>query len=261
LQLFDLTGLATDSLLPLLLALESASALTALSVASVRIPDDFLPTLVPCTALQTLDLSQNPDVTAAGLQATLPALQQLQQLNLAGTAVDDAVLLVLAHLPKLQELMMSGTAVTWEWDAASTVLQQEPEQEQGSGSSRSSSDRGSSSAGRQLWQQLQVLDLCDTHITDAGCQQLARQLAAVSTAPSPSPAAAADGISEGGDDVCTSGGLRTLLVGSSSGSRAKLGKLGLAALARIGSLQQLTLQVRRLWWCERKLFSLTIAAA
>jgi hypothetical protein len=222
-------------------------------------PDDFLPTLVPCTALQTLDLSQNPDVTAAGLQATLPELQQLQQLNLAGTGVDDAVLLVLCQLPELQELVLTGTAVTWEWVARNAALQREEEQGGGAGSrrDRSSSDGGSSTSGRRLWQQLRMLDLCDSQVTDAGCQQLARQLAesaaAAAAAPSSSPAAAAaEGISEGDDDddVLASGGLRTLLIGSSSssgsGGRSKLGKQGLAALARIGSLQQLTIQVRLL---------------
>jgi hypothetical protein len=186
-------------------------------------------------------------VTAAGLQATLPALQQLQQLNLAGTGIGNSVLLVLGQLPELQELILTGSAVTWELDAHNAALQQEQGAGTGSRRDRSSSDGGGSSSGRRLWQQLRVLDLCDSQVTDAGCQQLGRQLAASPTAPSP-PAAAAEGIRGGDDDVPALGGLRTLLIGSrsSSGSRAKLGKQGLAALARIGSLQQLTIQVRLL---------------
>jgi hypothetical protein len=193
---------------------------------------------VPCTALQTLDLSQNPDVTVAGLQATLPALQQLQQLNLEGTGVDDGVLILLGQLPKLQHLVLADTAVTWEWDAGidSTAVVQQQGQE---GSSRHSSGAVSAST-KQLWQKLRVLDLSSTHLTDAGCQQLARQLA-------PAAAAEAATASQHGGVVPASSGLTQLVIGSSSSSRAKLGKQGLAQVARISSLQQLTLQVRS--WC------------
>jgi hypothetical protein len=235
LQLFDCTSTSTDSLLPLLLALEAATALTALSLSSTGLPDDFLPTLVPCTALRTLDLSQNPGVTAAGLQATLPALQQLQQLNLAGTGINDAVLPLLGQLPKLHTLVLADTTVSWDSDAASDNMEtgqqhQQPEPQEVS-SCRSLGD----SAVKQLWQQLRNLDLSNTHVTDAGCQQLARQLAGTVTA--------ARGSRQGYVVVAAHAGLAKLVIGSSSSSRAKLGKQGLAAVARISSLQQLTLQV------------------
>lgn len=258
LQLLDLTRLSTGDLLPLLLALAAATHLQALSLAGTGLPDDYCPTLVLCTALKTLDMSQNPDVTAAGLRA-MPGLQQLQRLNLAGCqAVRDDALPVLGRLQQLQELVLAGTSVTWQWSddedneaapadytagghdgdeavhenggsnrtagAHSSNVPQQQLQLQGTEQLASSSS--SSSQRPRLWPQLQLLDLTNTQLTDSGCIQLAKQFA-------PGAAAAAG--------QCALGpGLRVLLAGSSS---VKLGKQALAAVVRISSLQRLTLQV------------------
>eukprot|EP00775_Hariotina_reticulata_P011043 gene11043-11198_t len=97
----------------LLIALQQCQHLTALHLDGLGLQDDFLPVLSECTALVSLDLSSNPDVTGVGIKAVLPSLQRLQYLNLSFTAVDDQVLPALGRLALLQWLQLQGTNVSW----------------------------------------------------------------------------------------------------------------------------------------------------
>jgi hypothetical protein len=79
------------------------------------------------------------------------------------------------------------------------------------------------------WSQLQVLDVTNTQLTDAGCMQLAAELAAAALLAAGQRAAGSVG-----------SGLRVLHVGSSV---CKLGRKALAGLCQSTSFQQLKLQV------------------
>lgn len=256
LQLLDLTEFSGCDLLPLLLALESAAALHTLSLAATGLTDDYCPTLTPCSALRTLDLSQNPEVTDAGLRATVPALQGLRRLNLQGTGFGDDGLEVLWALPDLQELVLADTPVAWEWTApaaAGGAASEQPQQQQ---QPAVAARVKQPEVLRTGWSSLLVLHLPNTRVDDTGCMQLAQQLGQRqnrvsrdgatadeshrSRADEGSGAVGASGDNSSSSSSSFSSGLSALSIGSS-----KISKKGLAALAKISSLQRLTLQVRQ----------------
>lgn len=108
LRVLDLTRSAAANQLPLLLALDAATRLSALSLSGTELQDDFVPALAACSSLQTLNLNLNPAVTAAGLSAALPAFAaKLQRLDLRGTGVGNTVIPLLKHLPQLQQLVLA----------------------------------------------------------------------------------------------------------------------------------------------------------
>jgi hypothetical protein len=250
LRVLDLTNAALDSQLLLLLALESATQLTALSLSGTHLSDDFLPALAACTSLHTLNLSHNPGITAAGAAATLPGFAAtLQQLDVGHTGVDDAVLPVLSQLPQLQQLVLADTAVTWDLKqfAPATTPAGPPSAAAAAGAA-GIEGRSSIVTG---WPRLRLLDVSNTQLTDAGCLQLAANMEAAAASKGTHAAAAGTSRSMQQQQARLSGaasarsavgggGLRVLLVGSAS---SKLGRKALAGIGRLGTLQQLTLQV------------------
>lgn len=245
----DLTLASLEVSTPLLLALEGATRLSALSLSGTHLDDDFLPAIAACTSLHTLNLSSNPGVTAAGLSVTLPALTaQLQRLDLRGTGISNAVLPSLKHLPRLQQLVLADTAISWESKAGAVAAGAEapagvqPAQAAPVHAAVPLAQRGmpegfpqapGSVAGPPIvqcldtrtpasgWAGLQLLDVSSSELTDASCRELATELAAAAAA---------------GRHV----GLRVLRIGSSA---CRLGRKALAAIGQLTSLEQLVLQV------------------
>jgi Leucine-rich repeat (LRR) protein len=237
-----------DNQLLLLLALDGANQLSALDLCGTQLLDDYLPTVAVCTSLHTLNLSQNQGITVAGLSAALPGFAaQLQRLDLRGTGVVNAVLPLLRHLPQLQQLVLADTAISWESKAGSaheegaapmhaaaaaappglTHLGALPDGRAAHAADTPVSQHRSSRQPAAGWPKLQMLDVTGTQLTDAGCVELAAEFVA-----------AAAVAAEAG-----SGGLRVLHIGSSS---HKLGRKAMLAVARLATLQLLTLQVRML---------------
>lgn len=264
LQVLDLTKASLDNQLPLLLALEGATKLSALSLSGTQLADDYLPTIAACTFLHTLNLSLNPDITAAGLTATLPGFAAwLERLDLRGTGVGNTLLPLLKHLPKLQQLVLADTAVSWERKAAPATA---GEGDAAGGHAAAVPPRGDALAGLPAWHgelaagapvvqcagpekppsgwaQLQVLDVAGAQLTDAGCAELAADMGGAAAAAQAHASAAAG----------YSSGLRVLRIGT---SRHKLGRKALASIGHLTSLQQLTLQVidaccAKLLWRQR----------
>ena len=247
LQVLDLTMASVASQLPLLLALETAQQLSALSLASTQLADDFLPALFACSSLQILNLSLNPAITAAGLNATLPGFaRQLQRLDLRGTGVGNTVLPVLKHLPQLQQLVLADTAITWESKAAAAAEGLDgavvgnarvPAGGRAGDAAGLPAWQAASAAGAPIvqcrgpgkpaagWASLRMLDVTNAKLTEAGVVELVGELVE----------AAAGGASRSSE--C---GLQALHVGGMAG---KLGRKALTNLSRLTSLQQLTLQV------------------
>lgn len=255
LRALELTKASLASQLPLLLALESATQLTALSLSGTRLSDDYLPALSVCTALQTLNISLNPEITATGLSATLSGFkEQLERLDLRGTGVGNSVLPMLKHLPRLQQLVLAATDVTWESTAAGEaaaahddgvggvgVGHQQQQQHQAfapAGVFAAQSACRGPGAPAAGWPSLQMLNASGTQLSDAGCLQLAADMTAAAAAAAASASCAV--CSSGSDGDSSSWGLRVLTIGSRS---SKLGRKALAALGQVTSLQQLTLVV------------------
>jgi hypothetical protein len=247
LQVLDLTMASLASQLPLLLALETAQHISALSLAGTQLADDFLPALSACSSLQTLNLSLNPGVTAAGLGATLPGFaMQLQRLDLRGTGVGNTVLPVLKHLPQLQQLVLADTAITWESKAAAAAEGLDgavvgnvrvPAGGQAGDAAGLPAWQAASAGGDPIvqcrgpgkpaagWASLRMLDVSNAPLTEGGAVEMVAELVE----------AAAGGASRSSE--C---GLQALHVGSAAG---KLGRKALTHLSRLMSLQQLILQV------------------
>lgn len=258
--MLDLTGSAAANQLPLLLALDAATRLSALSLSGTDLQDDFVPALAACSSLQTLNLSLNPGITAVGLSAALPGFAaQLQRLDLRGTEVGNTVIPLLKHLPQLQQLVLTDTDISWESKAtardtealASVELGAEGHlggmiaagQAAGPVAQAASRGVGAPATG---WSRLQFLDVTGTQLTDEGCLQLAADMAAAGAQLHAAGAVSASsglrqGSSDDGEQPRTQLGLRVLLVGSRC---CKLGRKALKGLSQITTLQQLTLQVR-----------------
>lgn len=185
---------------------------------------------------------------------TLPGFQQqLQRLDLSGTGVGNTVLPILKHLPQLQQLILSRTSINWGSKAGSdgvvaaagavagmrpADVQHLNDRPQGFPQIPAVIAAASVGAISQMkdprppavgWHKLQFLDVTNTELTDAGCIQLAAELAAAAAAPAGPKAAGSAGE-----------GLRVLHVGSSV---CKLGRKALAGLCQLTTLQQLKLQV------------------
>lgn len=264
LQVLDLTRASLNNQLPLLLALEGATQVSALSLSGTQLAHDYLPTIAACTSLHTLNLNMNPDITAAGLSAMLPGFAaQLERLDLGASGVGNTVLPLLKHLPKLQQLVLADTAISWERKTTPEAAGH------GAGSGigmaqvhgAAAPPRGDAPVGLPAWHgelaagapvvqcagpgqpaagwaQLQMLDVTGTQLTDAGCAALAADMGA-----------AAAHAHESATVGWYSSGLRVLRVGSSG---HKLGRKALASIGHMTSLQHLTLQVTMT--CCAKLF-------
>jgi hypothetical protein len=92
-------------------AIAQCSELRVLYLAGSGLSDAELAALKKLTFLESLDISENPQVTDAGM-ATVKSLERLQVLNLSKTALTDKGLMELKPLDGLRSLQVVGTKVT-----------------------------------------------------------------------------------------------------------------------------------------------------
>jgi hypothetical protein len=92
-------------------AIGQCSELRVLYLAGSGLSDTELAALKKLTFLESLDISDNPQVTDAGM-ATVKSLERLQVLNLSKTALTDKGLMELRPLDGLRSLHVVGTKVT-----------------------------------------------------------------------------------------------------------------------------------------------------
>jgi hypothetical protein len=92
-------------------AIAQCKELRVLYLAGSGLSDVELAALKKLTLLESLDISDNPQVTDAGM-ATVKSLERLQVLNLSKTALTDRGLMELKPLDGLRSLQAVGTKVT-----------------------------------------------------------------------------------------------------------------------------------------------------
>jgi hypothetical protein len=94
-------------------AIAQCRELRVLYLAESGLSDSELAALKKLTFLESLDISDNPQITDGGT-ATLKALERLQVLNLSKTGLTDKGLMELKPLDGLRSLQVVGTKVTAE---------------------------------------------------------------------------------------------------------------------------------------------------
>jgi hypothetical protein len=94
-------------------AIAQLKELRVLYLPGSGLSDSELATLKALTFLEALDLSDNPQITDAGME-TVKTMERLQVLHLAKTGITDKGLLALKPLDGLRALNVVGTKVTGE---------------------------------------------------------------------------------------------------------------------------------------------------
>lgn len=94
-------------------AIAQLKELRVLYLPGSGLSDSELATLKALTFLEALDLSDNPQVTDAGME-TVKTMERLQVLHMAKTGITDKGLLMLKPLDGLRSLNVVGTKVTGE---------------------------------------------------------------------------------------------------------------------------------------------------
>ncbi|QJW95898.1 leucine-rich repeat domain-containing protein [Frigoriglobus tundricola] len=101
----------SEMTLPKTTAIGRCKDLRALFLGGSGLTDASLAGLKPLSHLESLDISDNPQVTDKGM-VTVKALERLQMLHLGKTGVGDKGLMTLAGLDGLRSLNVTGSKVT-----------------------------------------------------------------------------------------------------------------------------------------------------